>query len=225
MNLTVRDAARLLSVSEKTIYRWIRKDVMPAFRIGESYRFNRAELLEWATSRRLGLSATAFTEPETDALPLPELLDCLESGGVFYRIGGRTRDEALADVVAHLRLPDEIDRTALLHGLIAREKLLGTGVGSGVAIPHLHNPGLLAVTRPTLTLCFLDQPVDFHALDGIPVQALFTLMAPTLRVQLHIQAYLAFALRHPSFRRAISEQANREDIFAAARQVAEAVVR
>lgn len=225
MNLTVKDAAKLLSVSEKTIYRWTRQQIMPAFRIGEGYRFNRAELLEWATSRRVPLAPTAFSEPEPDALPLPELVDCLKAGGVFYRMEGRTRDEALAAMVAHLRLPEEIDRTSLLHALIAREKLASTAVGDGLAIPHLHNPGLQPITRATVTLGFLDNPVDFHALDGKPVTVLFVLMAPTLRLQLHMQAHLAFALRQPRLRRAVDEQESRENITTALQQATESLVR
>jgi len=52
MQLTVRDAAKLLAVSEKTIYRWINQGSLPAYRVNEQYRFNRAELLEWATARK-----------------------------------------------------------------------------------------------------------------------------------------------------------------------------
>ena len=48
--IDVRDSARLLNVSEKTIYRWVKQGKLPAYRINEQYRFNRAELLEWATS-------------------------------------------------------------------------------------------------------------------------------------------------------------------------------
>jgi excisionase family DNA binding protein len=88
MNLSVKDAARLLSVSEKTIYRWIKQEVVPAYKVHESYRFNRAELLEWATSRRMGISPEAYAEPEVVSLPLPSLTEALEAGGVFYRIEG-----------------------------------------------------------------------------------------------------------------------------------------
>ncbi len=217
MNLTVKDAARLLSVSEKTIYRWLHQDIMPAMRIGATYRFNRAELLAWATSRRMGLATTAFTEPEPESLPLPTLADCLEAGGVFYRIEGRTRHEVLADVVAHLRLPEEVDRTALVQALIARENLATTGIGDGIAMPHIHNPGLLTVTRPTVTLCFLENAVDFRALDQVPVRILFTLLSPTLRAQLNLQAQLMFALRQPAFRQAVLAEDSRELIHAALR--------
>ena len=38
MQLTVRDVARLLNVSEKTVYRWIKAREIPAYRINEQYR-------------------------------------------------------------------------------------------------------------------------------------------------------------------------------------------
>ena len=69
MKLTVRDAARILSVSEKSIYRWIKDGVIPAYQINDQYRFNRAELLEWATSRRINVSPEIFAEPEGGETP------------------------------------------------------------------------------------------------------------------------------------------------------------
>lgn len=53
MGLNVRDSAKLLRVSEKTIYRWVQQGKLPAYPVNEQYRFNRAELLEWATSQRI----------------------------------------------------------------------------------------------------------------------------------------------------------------------------
>lgn len=221
MNLSVKDAARLLSVSEKTIYRWIKQEIVPAYKVHEQYRFNRAELIEWATSRRMGVSPEAFAEPEAECLPLPTLSEALEAGGVFYRIEGRTRQEALTEVAHHLRLPDEVDRDYLRQVLIAREKLASTGIGEGIAIPHPRNPVLLHVTRPTVTLCFLENPVDFQALDGQPVDTLFALISPTVRSHLHLLSRLGFALKHSPLRQALEQQASREMIFSTLRQAEE----
>ncbi|MBW6509148.1 MAG: PTS sugar transporter subunit IIA [Desulfuromonadales bacterium] len=217
MNLSVKDAAKLLAVAEKTIYRWIKQDIVPAYKINENYRFNRAELLEWATSRRMGVSVEAFNEPETVAQPLPALSEALESGGIFYRVGGDTRKKVLLDVVNHLRLPDEVDRDYLFRVLLAREKIASTAVGNGIAFPHPRNPILLHVTRPTVTLCFLDNPVNFYALDGLPVRILFTLVTPTLRSHLHLLSKLAFALKNKNFERVVQNQGSREEIIAALR--------
>ncbi len=76
MELSVRDSARLLNVSEKTIYRWVKQGKLPAYRVNEQYRFNRAELLEWATSERVNVSAAIFIEPQngTAAVGLCEAL-------------------------------------------------------------------------------------------------------------------------------------------------------
>ncbi|MCK7470163.1 MAG: helix-turn-helix domain-containing protein [Desulfomicrobium escambiense] len=48
--MSVREAASRLGVSENTIYRWVEERGLPAYRVNESYRFNAAELLEWANS-------------------------------------------------------------------------------------------------------------------------------------------------------------------------------
>lgn len=140
MNLSVRDAANLLKVSEKTIYRWIKQQAVPAYRVQDQYRFNRAELLEWATSRRLNVSSEIFLEPEAEGQPIPSLLDALEAGGVFYRVSGSDKEDALREVVQVLRLPEEVDREFLLRVLLAREAIAPTAVGDGIAIPHVRNP-------------------------------------------------------------------------------------
>ncbi len=218
VNLSVKDAAGLLAVSEKTIYRWIKREIVPAYRVHENYRFNRAELIEWATSRRLGVTTAALEEPETTTLPLPALTTALEAGGVFYRLGGRTRDEVLAELVAHLRLSDEVDRDYLLRVLIARENLASTGIGEGIALPHPRDYFPSHLPRPTVTLCFLENPVDFGALDGVPVRILLTLIAPTRRFHLHLLSQLGFVLKSTAFRQVLAKEGSREEIFAALRR-------
>jgi len=63
VKISVREAARMLEVSEKTIYRWIEQKKLPVHRINDQYRFNRAELLEWATTQRVPVSVEIFHEP------------------------------------------------------------------------------------------------------------------------------------------------------------------
>ncbi|NLF59173.1 MAG: helix-turn-helix domain-containing protein, partial [Candidatus Hydrogenedens sp.] len=47
MELKIRDVAKLLMVSDKTVYRWVRAGAIPAYRVHDQYRVNRIELLEW----------------------------------------------------------------------------------------------------------------------------------------------------------------------------------
>jgi len=219
MKLMVRDAAHLLNVSEKTIYRWIKQGAIPAYQISDQYRFNRAELLEWATSRKISVSPEIFAEPEGGDTPPPSLLEALQTGGIYYRISGQTKAYVLRSVVDTMKLPEEVDREFLYQVLLAREALGSTGVGDGIAIPHVRNPIVLHLSRPMVTLCFLDHPIDFGALDGRPVNTLFTLISPTVRAHLHLLSRLGFALHNQAFKDAVTGQLGRDDILAALDQV------
>ncbi len=219
MQLGVREAAGLLGVSEKTIYRWIKEGRLPAYRINEKHRFNRAELLEWATARRINVSPGIFEEPEEAArTPLPTVGDALEAGGIHYRVGGTDKTSVLSAVVELMKLPDEVNRQFLLQVLLARESLGSTGIGDGIAIPHVRNPIVMHIPKPTVTLCFLEHEIDFGAIDNRPVGTLFTIVSPAVRAHLHLLSRLTFGLRDGDFRALLSRQASREEILGAVRQ-------
>lgn len=210
MQLSVRDAAGILNVSEKTIYRWIKQSVIPAYRINEQYRFNKTELLEWATSRRIQVSPTIFAEGETSLIPLPSLSEALKAGGVSYRVEGTDQASVLRSVVDSLKLPEEVDRDFLYKVLLARETLGSTGIGDGIAIPHVRNPVVLHVSKPTVSLSFLERAIDFQAIDGKPVNILFTLISPSVRAHLHLLSRLAFVLRDQALKEALKSEASRD---------------
>jgi PTS system nitrogen regulatory IIA component len=214
MNLSVRDAARLLDVSEKTIYRWIKQQSIPAYRIQDQYRFNRAEILEWATSRRLKVSSEIVEEPEAAGRPVPSLVEALEAGGVHYRVPGVDKESALGELIKLLRLPAEVDCEFLLRVLLAREALASTAVGDGIAIPHVRNPVVLHVDRPSIALGFLDQPIEYGALDGLPVHTLLVIISPTTRAHLHLMSKLSFVLRDRELRGALQTRDSRQAILA-----------
>lgn len=213
MQLSVKDTAQILNVSEKTIYRWIKQEAIPAYRINEQLRFNRAELLEWATARRIKISPDIFHENEHSQILLPSLSDALNTGGIAYRLGGRDQASVLRAIVDTLKLPEEVDREFLYQVLLAREALGSTGIGDGIAIPHVRNPVVLHVNRPTVTLCFLENPIDFHAIDGKPVNTLFTIISPSIRAHLHLLSRLSFVLRNVDFKAALQKQASRDELM------------
>jgi nitrogen PTS system EIIA component len=219
MTLTVHDAAQLLNVSEKTVYRWIAERGLPARRVGDQYRLSRAELLDWVTANRAEASIELFTEPEEEAGPLPTLEEALTNGGVVYRVEGSSRDEVLRSAVGASRLPEGVDPEFVYEVLRARERLGSTAVGKGVAMPHPRHPLVLHVTRPSVTLCFLEKPVDYGALDGEPVSALFLILSPTVRGHLNLLGRLALGLRQPGFSRAVREQAARNVILREAARI------
>lgn len=216
MQVDVKTASKLLMVSEKTIYRWIKQGDLPAYRINDVYRFNRAELLEWATAKRINVSPEIFRESAEEGVPLPGLEEAIRAGGIHYRVSGTDKSSVLLSVVELMQLPQEVDRRHLLEVILARESLGSTGVGDGIAIPHVRNPIVLHLPQPSITLCFLESPIPFDSVDGKPVHTLFTLVSPTVRSHLHLLSRLTYALRGSPFREAIGRQAAREEILSAA---------
>src|SRR6266478_3374844 len=59
--------------------------------------------------------------------------------------------------------------------LLKREELGSTGIGKGVAIPHVRLPEL---QRPHGLLAKLKQPIEFDAIDGEAVDLVFVLLLP-----------------------------------------------
>lgn len=217
MQLGVHDVARILNVSEKSIYRWIQQGQLPAYKVNDQYRFNRAELLEWANGQKINVSTEIFKEPDTSEELMPDLADSIEAGGIFYRVAGNDKDSVLRSVVDVMKLPPDMDRDFLFRVLLAREAMASTGIGEGVAIPHVRNPIVLSVNHPAICLCFLEKPVEFGAIDNQPVHTLFTLVTPTVRVHLYLLSRLASALLDPAVKAVLNRQAPREEILAAVR--------
>jgi PTS system nitrogen regulatory IIA component len=219
MELKIRDVAHLLGVPEKQIHEWIKDKGLPAHRIGGSHRFNRAELLEWATARQVPLAGQIFAQPEAGSARLPDLADALQLGGIFHVEGVSDRPAALRVILQHMPLPEETDREFLLEMFLAREALASTGIGDGIAIPHVRNPVILQVPSAMITLCLLAAPIEFGAVDGKPVHALFSMISPSVKTHLHLLSRLAFALSHPEFKKAITYGTSAEQILAESRRV------
>lgn len=222
MELLIRDAAKLFTVSENRIRQWIKDNGLPAQEVRGQYRLNRAEVLEWATAHQIPLSSEIFAEQKT-GVALPSLADALAVGGVFHNIIATDRESALRAVVENLPLPEDADPEFLFEVLLARESVGSTGIGNGIAIPHVRNPVVLHVNQPIVNLCFLNTPVDFGAIDGKPVFALFGLISPTVRVHLHILSRLAFCLQDQGFKAAVALKASGEEIQKEARRVEAAI--
>src|SRR5206468_4003985 len=68
-----------------------------------------------------------------------------------------------------------IDPKAIVATLTAREKHGSTGFGAGAAIPHGKIEGLAGVFG---YFARLTHPVEFQAVDGLPVDLVFLLLSP-----------------------------------------------
>jgi PTS system nitrogen regulatory IIA component len=219
VQLTVRDAAKLLGVTERQLYGFIDGGEIPFFRINDQYRFNQTELLEWAMTRRLSLSNAFFATEESARLPGPRLARALGAGGVFHDVPGSDRDSVLREVVARIPLATDEDRELIFGILIAREACGSTGVGDGIAIPHVRSPVVSGTSSGSITLCTLRQPVQFGAADQQPVHTLFSIVSPTIETHLQLLGRLATALHDAGFRDAVLGRALFPEIISQAERL------
>lgn len=213
MQLTAREAARLLGVTQPALERWIRDGELAATKVNDQFRLNRIDLLEFAAARNLDVPPALLDELEPQALP--GLADAIRAGGVHRDVPGEDKAAILRAVVERLPLPRGVDRAMLHHVLLAREALGSTGFGNGIALPHARNPIVLRVARPAVAVCYLSRPVEFDAIDGKPVHTLVTLVCPSTRAHLHLLALAANALRDPGVVAALEARADAAALVAA----------
>jgi PTS system nitrogen regulatory IIA component len=214
MQLTVREAASYLRVDEATVRRWIGRRALPVHRANERLYLNAIELWEWATENGIPVSRTLLEQAQRRPDQVPPLSALLSVGGIHHDVSGSDKASVLRAVVQCLPLPADIDREFLVTTLEAREAMGSTGVGDGIAIPHVRNPILLHVAAPFVTLCLLRHPVEFGALDGKPVHALFTVISTNVPGHLRILGQLGFTLHDEELRHLLSRRAPPPDILA-----------
>ena len=213
MRLTMREAASFLGVSESKTERWVEERGLPAHRWDERWYVNPVELWEWAVEQGLPVSRALLEDVSRERDESPRVSDLLRAGGIYHDVPGATKEDALRSFVACLPLPEGQDREFLLDVLVAREALSSTGIGDGIAIPHVRNPILLHVERPFVALALLRQPVTFGAIDGQPVHALFMVISPSVSDHLGILARLAFVLHDQELRTLLRARAPAERIL------------
>lgn len=84
-----------------------------------------------------------------------------------------------------------LDAGQVAEALLERERLGSTGFGRGIALPHAKLEGLGGVRGLFVQL---QRPIDFAAVDGLPVDLFFVLLSPLDAGADHLKA-LASASR------------------------------
>lgn len=223
MQLSIRQVSKLLKVSERRVNEWIKRGILRADRVNDQYRLHRSDLLEQTASREIDIPAEIFAASESTGTHAPSLVEALRGGGIFYGLHGADKPAVLRAIVETLALPPNVDRESLSQVLLAREALGSTAIGEGIAIPHVRRPIVLSGSATSISLCFPDQPVDFGAVDGELVFAIFLLVSPTARTHLQLLSRLSFALHDRELKAALARRASAPEILAEFQRVESAI--
>lgn len=214
MDLKIKDVADLLNVSETTIRRWLTDGRIPAYRINHQYRFNRQEIEDWVMCQKLGKlsngngtpvpSSETIDSSQEDSPKIPprgskqfSLYRAIHKGDVIYDIPGDKKEQIIRTSMKKIAGNLNLDADVISDLLLDREKLQSTALSNGIAIPHTRD-FLLNEHFDMVTIVFPKSPIEYGALDGKPVYALFFLFASDDRRHLHLLAKIAHLSSQPS---------------------------
>jgi nitrogen PTS system EIIA component len=123
---------------------------------------------------------------------MTELSDLLVPGAVVAGMSVGTKKALFAALGTVAERAYGLDAAQVAARLAEREKLGSTGFGGGIAIPHGKLEGLKQVVG---VFAFLPKPVDFAAVDELPVDLVFMLLSPTDAGAAHLKALACVSRR------------------------------
>ena len=97
------------------------------------------------------------------------------------------------------------------EAIISREKIMATGIGQGLAIPHGKTDG---VTQNYAAFARLKEPIEFNSIDSKPVQLIFLMVSPYSDQRSHIRllSRVSTLMNYDDFRSNLLIVPNQEDL-------------
>jgi PTS system nitrogen regulatory IIA component len=142
------------------------------------------------------------------------LTELLRRGGCFYDVPGSTPADVLTWLVNAVKLPGHVNREALLSAVLEREDLMSTAMGNGIALPHPRAPVIEKTEDQCVALGFLENEVDWGALDGKTVTTAILAVSSSAKLHLASLQKITFFCRDKGFCALLKRRASQEKILA-----------
>ncbi|NOZ61924.1 MAG: PTS sugar transporter subunit IIA [Calditrichaeota bacterium] len=115
-----------------------------------------------------------------------KLSDILSDDLIIIPLKSQDKISAIKEMVDHLYEKKKIaSRDKILQAILDREKVMSTGVGGHVAIPHGKAEGVKEIVA---SIAITENDVDFHSIDNEPVRLIFLLVGPPDKTGPHLKA-------------------------------------
>lgn len=126
-----------------------------------------------------------------------DLCDLLASDGIIASLKATSKKHALQELATIAAERTGLDQHEIFNTLLQRERLGSTGLGRGVAVPHVKLHGLRNIF---CLFARLEEPIDYESHDNEPVDLLFLLLAPDHAGGDHLKALASISrvVREPS---------------------------
>jgi len=204
--MTVQEVAEYLRVSERTVYEWASHGTIPCGKLGTTWRFKRSEVEKWIDEQ-----LHAVRKPVSFA-PM-NIREALRADNVvIFEL--MHKDEALMAILNRMEETGTItNKAAVAEGIFQRERLMSTGIGLGIGIPHVRMEGIETLV---MGVGLSRRPIeDYESLDDRPVRLLFMILAGKDQHTLHIKMMAAISnrIRNPLLRASIFDAPSEEHIY------------
>lgn len=104
------------------------------------------------------------------------LADSVSAKAFINPMRARTSTEAIGELAALLGSAAAVSEAAIRDAVLAREALMSTGIGHGLAVPHARVEGLAS---PMVAVGLSPEGLDFNAPDGIAAELVFMILTPS----------------------------------------------
>ena len=213
--MTLAEVAAYLKVAEKTVSRMLQRGQIPAVKVANQWRFSRSALNEWLMTGMRSVAPENLDELRPEAGVPRSLSRLLPEGCILTGLATESRSALFESLTAPLVQAGLVARAdVFIRQLLAREALLTTAVGGGVALPHTREPAAVA-GRYGLCIGLVPGGIDFGAPDGRPVTLAVLVCADSVPRHLDMMVQVAQALREIQVVRALREAQAPCDVLAA----------
>lgn len=127
----------------------------------------------------------------------------VDAAAILAAMKAKTKEAALKELLAAAQEAGVVPKKAALplaRKLLEREAIGSTGLGNGVAVPHVKHD---EVQRTALVLSRSSPGIEWQAIDGRPVQIMFFVVSPSDDPESHLQClrWISTLARSADFRR------------------------
>lgn len=141
-----------------------------------------------------------------------DIAKLIHKGGVFFDVEGKTPEIIYKKVTDMMNLSPDIDKKNVYDALCAREKIMSTAVGNGIALPHARTSIIKDENDQSVSVVYLKEPIDMKAPDGIKVYVMFVLLTQNPQTHLQILSTLAGLFQKKEFRSFLERHATEEEL-------------
>jgi nitrogen PTS system EIIA component len=126
-----------------------------------------------------------------------DLCDLLAPDCIIASLTATSKKHALQELATIAAERTDLDAREIFNTLLQRERLGSTGLGRGIAIPHVKLADLKGIV---CLFARLEQPIEYESHDGEPVDLVFLLLAPEHASGDHLKALASISrvVREPS---------------------------